>query len=504
MKSTNKTKIYSPLIGIIILLLGGFLLSLQKKSELISLFPLEHYSQNISDWIDPSDTDYDKTLLTPAQQTIRQAELFAKYFGARSPWSSEYINRVYSKGLGEDLQFAEQKKVASFDNENKSQGTIQYGSNFIPHTKEWITKIKNNMNLQQFSHQIYNPLHRAIAIDNLQGRVLPTNDVSFFSHKIAGQGYPFDNLQASTIWTGTPLYILGETQDHSWSLVHTPNFIAWVKTNGIAIADEEFVKNWQQKAQKQLVAITETQISLIDIEKNAYRFTGYIGMIFPGEKFKNGIRIAIPIVDANRHAQIYHAELSHQEAVLMPFLPTPHHFVELMNRLIGRPYGWGGMYRHSDCSAELKNLFIPFGILLPMHSTNQVDPESFIVKQVDLSEQSMDQRLDYLAKHGHKFMTIGYVGGHVFLYLGNYTNPNNPKEKVILTYQAMWGLKPETADSRMIIGKSALFPLLKSYPENPQLVPQANKTYFQLGYLDPSPEQMVQDNRIDLETYVSP
>lgn len=503
MRSSNKTKIYS-ILFIIILLAGSFLYITPKKPELISLFPIEHYSQTIADWISPSDADYHQTLLTPAQQKIRQDELFAKYFGARSPWSADYINRVYSKSFGEDLQSAEQEKIISFDNENKPENAIQYGSNFIPHTKEWIQEIKHNMNLQQFSHQIYNPMRRAIAIDNLQGRVLPTNDVSFFSHKIAGQGYPFDNLQASTIWTGTPLYILGETQDHSWSLVHTPNFIAWVKTNGIAVADKKFINNWQQQAKKQLVAITDTQIAMLDSEKNAYRFTGYIGMIFPGDKFKNGIRIVIPVVDANRRAQIYHVQLSHKQAILMPYLPTPHHIVGLMNRLIGRPYGWGGMYRHSDCSAELKNLFIPFGILLPMHSTNQVDPESFIVKQVDLSKQNMDQRLAYLAKYGHKFMTIGYVGGHVFLYLGNYKNPNNPKENVILTYQAMWGLKPEAADSRMIIGKSVLFPLLKSYPENPQLVPQANKAIFQLGYLDPTVEQMVQNNRIDLKTSVSP
>lgn len=68
----------------------------------------------------------------------------------------------------------------------------------------------------------------------------------------------------------------------------------------------------------------------------------------------------------------------------------------------------------------------------------------------------------------------------------------------------MWGLRPVDADSRMVIGKSVLFPLQKVYPENPQLSSQANKTYFQLGYLDPLPKEMVQTNRIDLHVSVSP
>jgi hypothetical protein len=281
-----------------------------------------------------------------------------------------------------------------------------------------------------------------------------------------------------------------------------------VQSTGIAIADDHFVHEWQSQAQKDIAAITRTNISIIDSESNSYRFTAYIGMLFPAISNTSGMRIAIPIPDANRHAKILYTQLTHDQAVIIPFLPTPHHFAEIIRELINRPYGWGGMYANNDCSAELKSLFIPFGILLPAHSTNQVDPESYIVKQIDLSNSTVDERMAYLAKHGHKFMTIVYIGGHVFLYLGNYINPDNPNEKVILTYQEMWGLKPKKSasslDSRVIIGKSVLFPLLKNYPENPDLVTQANKSYFQLGYLDPAPSEIKQPLSINLQTAVSP
>jgi hypothetical protein len=465
--------------------------------ELISLFPIEHYDQTITNWIKPSDQDYKQTLLTPIQQKMRLDELHTKYFGERSPWSPEYINQIFSKPASEDLQAIESGKANSFDNKNKTNEKIQYGVNFIPYTSEWIEQIKENMNLGQFSGKKYQPRYRGITLDNLQGRVLPSNDPAFYSSQIAGQGYPFDNLQAAMVWTGTPVYILGETRDQAWSLVQTPNFIAWVKSNGIGIADEKFINEWKLQAQLNLAAIIGTHIPIIDLQNAIYRFTGYIGMLFPATSDVSGVRIAIPVADANRNAEIHYAILSHQQAAIIPLLPTPQHFSELIQQLINRSYGWGGMYAHNDCSAELKNLFIPFGILLPAHSSTQVDPGSYLVKKVDLSQANIDQRLAYLAQYGHKFMTIVYVGGHVFLYLGNYDHLNLSKKKVILTYQNLWGLKPknhdDAADSRIVIGKSVLLPLLKVYPEIPHADSQANKKYFELGYLDVTPDQTKQN-----------
>ena len=117
-----------------------------------------------------------------------------------------------------------------------------------------------------------------------------------------------------------------------------------------------------QQAKTNLAAITNTQISIIDTEENQYRFSGYIGMLFPAISNPAGIQIFIPVMNEKRQAIIYHAQLSGQNAAIIPVLPTPRHFVEIMNHLIGRPYGWGNMYFYNDCASELKNLFTPFGI----------------------------------------------------------------------------------------------------------------------------------------------
>ena len=230
-------------------------------------------------------------------------------------------------------------------------------------------------------------------------------------------------------------------------------------------------------------------------------------MVFPADESAEGLRIFIPVADANRQAKIFHADLTKNQATPVPLLPTPHHFADIFSRLINRPYGWGGMYFTSDCASELKNIFIVFGIYIPIHSSNQVDSKRFPVKNVDISNATMDERLSYLEKNGHKFMTIVYIGGHVFLYLGKYPDPKD-HSTVLLTYQDMWGLRPKnsdsTTDARVVIGQSVLFPLLKSYPENLQLSSQADKSNFQLGYLDEPIEEMQQNTKINLYIDVSP
>lgn len=82
----------------------------------------------------------------------------------------------------------------------------------------------------------------------MHGRLLPTNDVYFYSYKIAR--YPSDNLQWASIWAGTPLYIIGTTKDRVWSLVITPDpdVMVWVKSSGIARTLQNLLINgrWQQ------------------------------------------------------------------------------------------------------------------------------------------------------------------------------------------------------------------------------------------------------------------
>lgn len=487
-------------VNIVLIVVTCFTLSSCSRQEKISLFPLDHYSQNISDWIHPGDKDYDRSLMTNEIQQKRLQTFYKHYDGALSPWNESYVKKIIELHAPDNIQSIERGIIIEFTNQNKSAREIGYAENFRPHTQQWIDDITSNINLSQFDSLHFDPRNQGIATTNLQARALPTDDVYFYSYKIAGEGYPFDNLQISALWAGTPVYILGETLDHAWSMVITPDYIGWVKSDGIARVSPSFINTWEQAASHQLIAITHTKTPIVD-QQGIFRFLAYVGSVYPAQTTDKQFKIMIPVINENHTANIRYATLASSDAILMPLTPTQHHFADLMKTLIGRPYGWGNMYFYNDCSSELKSLFTPFGIWLPRHSSDQV----MLGKHVDMTSGTPKERLNYLMENGRRFMTLIYVGNHIVLYIGNYPNPNaRHHELMAMTYQAIWGLKPHPATRRAVIGQSVLLPMLLKYPEDRRLVSIAGRKYFQVAYLDETADELSRIELIDLRSLMSP
>lgn len=459
---------------LIIFSLTVYAASCSSQENLISLFPIENYDQVVSHWIKPDSPDYDQSLLTEDMAKQHVGRFYNHYFGEVSPWNASYVSQILQLTDEDSIQTVEKSVIAHFDNEGKLVNEIGYGENYRPHDKAWINAIAENINIAQFNQLYYQATQRGIAIDNLAARTLPTEDMHLYSYTIPGQGFPFDNLQVSALWAGTPVYILGETRDKAWVLVLTPDYIAWVKSTGIAKVDEQFVSVWTMAAKSKLGAITQTKTSVITTSGD-YLFTAYVGAVFPAIKNEDKLTLLVPAVK-DHHAVIKHAVLASNQAAVMPLAATPHRFANVIDSLIGRPYGWGGMYFYNDCSAELKSLLTPFGIWLPRHSSEQVK----VGKMVDMSATSAEQRVAYLKENGKRFLTIIYIGGHVVLYVGNSSGN-------AMVYEDMWGLSPNPPSRRSVVGKSVFMPLLLQFPEDASLVSQAGKKYFQVSYLNEWP-----------------
>lgn len=466
------------------------------EPDVISLFPLNDYDQKVSDWIKPDDVNFDKPLLSEKMQDHYLSLFIKHYYGESSPWNEVYVNKILQQSSPDDLRTVQLGLLDNFSNQGKSENQIGYGENFRPHDNEWINKIAHNINLDNLNGLNYLAANRGIAIDNLHARALPTNDVHYYSHKLAGQGYPFDNLQMSALWAGTPVYTIAQTRDKAWSLVIAPDYVAWVESKGIAHADNGFIASWSSAAKNHLAAITKTQSSLID-EQGEFLFTAYIGSVFPA--LDN--LIMVPAQDSEHNAVIKNVAFNHNMAI-MPLKATPHAFAKLMNSMIGRPYGWGSLYFFNDCSAEMKSLMTPFGIWLPRHSADQVS----VGKMTDLTSESPRQRLDYLINNGRPLMNLIYIGGHVILYVGKYPNPRNNNELMAMTYQNLWGLSPNPSNRRAVVGQSVLFPMLLEYPEDGSLISLANKRYFQVSDLTQLADNTMQpaSKLIDLKSLMTP
>ncbi len=431
-----------------------------------TLFPIENYDQNIDHWISPSEPNYDHPLLDAQQQKWRMQQLYQHQF---SPWQASYIEAYLQPGV-----------LTSIESGTVKANAHSYNENMRPYPQSWSSRMLTQINLSQFQGPLYNdPHHRMIAVTNLMARTLPTFEPHFSNPDHVGQGYPFDNVQISEIWAGTPLYLVGVSKDQAFGLVITPSFIGWVDRKGLAFASPQFIQSWQHATQKKLLAITQNNSPILNL-KQQFLLQGYIGSSFPcvQKKAQQWI-ILVPTASTHQQAQISLAQVSAQHAAVMPLSATPRHFAQMITALQGIPYGWGNLYFYDDCSSLLKNLYLPFGIWLPRHSSNQ----TAMGETTDLTPLSPEERLAYLQKNAAPFLSLVSLGSHVFMVIGNLENPQHPGQQVLLTFQTLWGLSPPDNSSRAIIGESVLLPLLLSYPENPNLRSLLNAPIFQLSNL---------------------
>ena len=450
--------------------------------DTVTLFPIEHYDQNVDRWIDPASAGYDKPFLSPEVQRAQFEALLARYFGDGpkdpSPWNRAFIEqRVYRDG-GSDIAALQTRRLDLFDNTDKASRRIGYGMNFRPHTKAWIDAIAQNVNVGQFEQtSTYDAAHRAIATTALLVRELPTLDPSFYSHRIAGEGYPFDNLQVSAVRPGAPLYVLGASADGAWRYVQTPDLQGWVRSDGVASVDDAFVAAWRAAARQSLGVVVVAAASLRD-DGGVFRFDAPAGTLLPLRPASGAAarEVLIPARDIDGRAAIRTAPFDAGAIVAAPLAATPRHLAQLMKALIGRPYGWGNTNFDNDCSAELQSIFAAFGVWLPRHSSTQMSAG----EMADLSESTPAERLDWLVRHGAPMRTLIYIGGHVMLYLG--TTERDGKT-VPLVYQDVWGLRPADNSRRAVIGGSVVLPLLLRYPEDPGLESLAATPTFQVSIL---------------------
>ncbi|STX42584.1 SH3 domain of the SH3b1 type [Legionella donaldsonii] len=440
-------------------------------------FSIKAYTQNTNDYLPSDSADYEVSLLKPDYQAAQLQQFYKHYYAtdaqALSPWSEQMVKSILPVVKKIELQILD-----DFDNQNKTGADRHYAENFKEHDESWLNQIKQNMDVYALDNVEYQEKNKAISVNNTYARALPDMAPDFFHFSLPGQGFPFDNLQESVIWAGTPLYVFAVSQDKAWSLVLTPDaYFAWVKSSDIAYASSGFIGQWQAAAQKGLVAITETGATVVDKQQH-FQFTGYIGAVFPlAQRNEETISILIPVKNAHQQAVVTMGSVSKNAASVMPLAASKKNMAKLIKQLQNRPYGWGGAFFFNDCSQEMKSLFTPFGIWLPRNTAQQAKLSSTL----DLSNNKLETRLNLLQQKGHPLMTIIYINGHVMLYVGK---KKINQEVEAITYQNVWGLSPANGDKRYMIGQAVFLPLLKYYPENPEINSPANKGFFKLVYLD--------------------
>ena len=439
-----------------------------------SRFPLANYDQSVDKWVPPDGINNNTLLMDDETQRKYFAKLLSRYFGMkvneRSPWNPVYIDRILKRT-------PEKTRDASI-HEFLSQESRSWGENFRLNPESWKQLLRGNA--QRPFARTYQAKSRAITVRETLVRVLPTDGPAYNDPKLAGEGYPFDRLQMSSLRPATPIYIIGESTDKNWKYVISPTVIGWVKSDDTALVDASFITQWTLLAQRKLGAFIKEGVSVND--KNNFYFIARPGTILPYvSSGTRGYTVWVPKRLANGQAIVRKVQLDNHVFTPMPMKMTPANMALLMKSMIGRPYGWGNTLFYNDCSAELLSLMMPFGISLPRNSAAQIQTAARVV---DLSDMDTQGRIEYLKKYGKPFTTLIYLPGHIMLYIGN---AQLKGQSVAMVYNNIWGLRPQGIQSRSIIGGSVILPLLSVYPEDPSLSSLASKPQFKLGFLEQNP-----------------
>jgi len=321
-----------------------------------------------------------------------------------------------------------------------------YGSNLCLHKKSFLNDLKicsNNSDYDRLGAYGF-----TTHFTNL--RVLPTDEPLLANPKKAGEGLAFDYLQNSAMHANEPLYISHYSFSHysldrAWLYVFSAYASGWLHVDDVAF----FPKKYNQdiiNAQK--VYITKEHAAFYD-EDGHFIFNARIGMILPIIQLKKEYILALAIQkDFPNKAHYVRVKVPYDFASVGVLAFNQKNINKILSQLLGLKYGWGGMYKHRDCSSTLRDYFTPFGIWLPRNSYG----ESQVGTIVSFEGKSDAQKLALIKKEGKPFKTLLYKHGHILLYIGM-----DLKGRV-LAFHNMWGLKilKDGIEGRKIVGKTVI------------------------------------------------
>lgn len=353
-----------------------------------------------------------QTLKLPKQNKLNK-EYNIKYF---KPWNIKKLDITKSEAMW------------GFGYSNR----ITYGQNYKQHSVNWYDKLKKNSNFKNYNTY----LKKAIIVKNTNMRVLPTEKPIFLDPNDAGEGFPFDYNQNTSVYINTPILISHLSRDLAWAYIATNFAMGWVKTSDIALLDLKkrrlFQSNYYGVAFKDNFPIYDEKNNFIEYIK--------LGTIFPVYKGK----LLVAVKDKGLDGRLLYTSSQHVYKKPIPFNKTT--INRALNELKNEPYGWGGLYGTRDCSSMTRDLYSLFGLYLARNSSGQKLSGEYI----SLKELSNLEKKKKIIELGKPFLTIIYLKGHVMLYIGE-------QQGEPIVFHQVWGIRTlfNEIEGRFIIGKSA-------------------------------------------------
>jgi len=354
------------------------------------------------------------------------------------PLNSKLKKRLYKEFMFSYFSPWKLRKMP-ISKKNASWGVIYskmnvYAENYRKIDKKWFKDIIDLSNMKKFDTKRL----RAITVRNANLRLFPSNRPIFKDFNKAGEGYPFDYNQNSSVNLNSPLYISHYSKDKAWAFVSASFASGWMMVRDIALVSDKLINKFKNE-NKYYVAIKDD----FAIYKSGI-FKDYIklGTIFP---LRNK-RLAMVIRDNTGKGYISRID-TNKNIVPFPVKFNKENLNNIINQLIDKPYGWGGFLGNRDCSLLTKDALTPFGFPMKRNSYAQLKNGKYI----SFKGMKNWQKKDYIKKYAIPFLSLIYIKGHIAIYLGvRYNEP--------IIFHNMWGVKTlkDGKKGRHIVGKSVI------------------------------------------------
>ncbi len=315
-----------------------------------------------------------------------------------------------------------------------------YGENLQLLDKSFFEKNYLNANFDEY----LSVNKKAVTLEHLNIRAFPTTRPLLRDPLLAGEGFPFDYLQNSTVSANKPIFISHFSKDKEWAYIFTSFASGWVKSADIVTLKDRYAKQWQKAEQ---IFLTKDNIPIYSVD-GKFLFDSKIGMMLAliKETDKNYIVLAISKYKGFQPLYVkakIDKDISHKGVLKL----TKQNLNRIISEVSKSNYGWGGIYGQRDCSSTMRDIFAPFGIWLPRNSSQQAK----VGKVISLEDLSNDEKIKLIKEQAIPFQTLLYKRGHIALYVGVYNGD------VIILHNT-WGIKTKKDGiyGRIIIGKTIL------------------------------------------------
>lgn len=319
----------------------------------------------------------------------------------------------YSK---EDLKVL----IENLSSKPSSDRYDQYG-NLITDYSKWI----NNLNLANLQEN--NNVKYGITVRRTLMKTFPTYDMVFKK----GDNHEFDRFMETAVYAIEPLVILSTSADGKWYFAQMYNYLAWIPSEDVAVAQnkEELFKYIDSK-DNLVVTGKHAETVYNPLSKETSEIKLDMGVTVPlatASEVKDEIDnqsttgnyvIKLPVRNEDGSLKIKQAIVARNEDVNVGYLPyTQKNILNQAFKFIGERYGWGGMFNGRDCTAFLMDVYRTVGIKLPRNSGEQEADELGKVYAMP-DEMTSKDRENLFNK-----LTPGtclYMSGHAMMYVGKY------------------------------------------------------------------------------------